>query len=71
MSLKDIGGNRVSLNLTVVGGQHDLFVSAITSGGSKAVFFKINRFGEDAFLETAKNYVERYRNQYEKEKSVF
>jgi len=46
-----IGGNRVSLNVTLIGNGDKLFVSAITSGGSKAVFFKINTLGEDAFLD--------------------
>ena len=45
------GGNRVSMNVTLIGeGQH-LFLSAITSGGSQAMFFKINTWGEDAFLD--------------------
>ncbi len=47
-----IGGNRVSLNLTVVGNEQGICVSAITSGGSQAMFWKINTWGEEAFLET-------------------
>jgi hypothetical protein len=46
------GGNRVSMSLTLVGRGRDLFLSAITSGGSQAVFFKINTWGEEAFLDT-------------------
>lgn len=46
-----IGGNRVSMNVTLVGEGNRLFLSAITSGGSQAVFFKINTWGEDAFLD--------------------
>ena len=46
------GGNRVSMSLTLVGKGRDLFLSAITSGGSQAVFFKINTWGEEAFLDT-------------------
>lgn len=46
-----IGGNRVSLNLTLVGEGNRIFVSAITSGGSQAVFFKVNTLGEEAFLD--------------------
>lgn len=46
-----IGSNRVSLNITLLGDGDDLFVSAITSGGSQAVFFKINTFGEEGFLD--------------------
>jgi len=45
------GGNRVSLNLVLMGQGEDLFLSAITSGGSQAVFFKINTWGEEAFLD--------------------
>ena len=56
-----IGSNRVSLNVTVVGNGNDLFVSAITSGGSQAVFFKINTFGEGAFLDNAVRVIESYR----------
>ena len=46
-----IGGNRVSMNVTLVGEGDRLFLSAITSGGSQAIFFKINTWGEDAFLD--------------------
>ncbi len=46
-----IGSNRVSMSVTLVGKGEDLFLSAITSGGSQAVFFKINTWGEDAFLD--------------------
>ncbi len=47
------GGNRVSMNLTLFQGADGLIhLSAITSGGSQALFFKINTWGEEAFLET-------------------
>ena len=46
-----MGGNRVSMNVTLVGNDRDLFLSAITSGGSQAVFFKLNTLGEENFLE--------------------
>lgn len=45
------GGNRVSLNLTLVGRGEDLFLSAITSGGSQAMFIKLNTLGEESFLD--------------------
>lgn len=45
------GNNRVSLNLTLVGRGEDIFLSAITAGGSQAVFFKLNTFGEESFLD--------------------
>jgi len=48
-----MGSNRVSLNVTLFQAAPDAPVqlSAITSGGSQAVFFKINTWGEEAFLE--------------------
>lgn len=46
-----MGKNRVSLNLTLMGQGEDLFLSAITSGGSQAMFFKVNTWGEEAFLD--------------------
>ncbi|MFO7637505.1 MAG: DUF6054 family protein [Clostridia bacterium] len=55
-----IGGNRVSMNVTIVGNGDDLFVCAITSGGSQAVFFKVNTLGENAFLSLFRNSVEEY-----------
>lgn len=48
------GGNRVSMNLTLFGNDDNIHVSAITSGGSRAVFFKMNTFGEEAFLDKLK-----------------
>lgn len=45
------GSNRVSLNLTLMGKGEDIFLSAITSGGSQAMFVKINTWGEEAFLD--------------------
>jgi len=55
-----VGGNRVSMNITITGTGEDLFISAITSGGSQAVFFKINTIGEETFLELCKDSVENY-----------
>jgi len=46
------GGNRVSMNVTLFqSGSGPIHLSAITSGGSEAVFFKFNTFGEEAFLD--------------------
>lgn len=59
------GNNRVSLSLTLVGQGKELFLSAITAGGSQAVFFKLNTFGEEAFLDKLVELVE----QIEKEDS--
>ena len=54
------GGNRVSMSLTLVGKGQELFLSAITSGGSQAMFFKINTWGEDAFLNTLRDVLESF-----------
>lgn len=54
------GGNRVSLSITLIGNEEELFISAITSGGSQAVFFKLNTLGEETFLELCKESVENY-----------
>ena len=46
------GGNRVSPNVTLFKGENDeIKISAIASGGSQAMFFKFNTFGEEAFLD--------------------
>lgn len=55
-----IGSNRVSMNITIVGNGDDLFISAITSGGSQAVFFKINTIGEGTFLTQCERSVEEF-----------
>ena len=47
-----MGSNRVSMSVTLFQGPDGaIHVSAITSGGSQAMFFKINTFGEQAFLD--------------------
>ncbi|MFV0551348.1 MAG: DUF6054 family protein [Anaerorhabdus sp.] len=57
-----IGSNRVSLNVTLIGKENDLFISAISSGGSQAILFKINTFGEEAFLSELENIIKDYIN---------
>ena len=51
------GGNRVSMNVTLVQSGGPIRLCAITSGGSQAVFFKVNTWGEETFLETLKDVV--------------
>ena len=46
------GSNRVAMSLTLAGGGGRLHLTAITAGGSQAMFFKINTWGEEAFLDT-------------------
>jgi hypothetical protein len=55
-----IGGNRVSLNITLIGQGDELFLSAIASGGSQAILFKINTFGEEAFLDRVRHIMQNY-----------
>ncbi len=55
-----VGSNRVSLSITVLAQNEVIFVSAITSGGSEAVLFKINTLGENSFLQTAVDVIENY-----------
>ncbi len=45
-----MGGNRVSLTITMYQDDDIIHLSAITAGGSKGMVLKINRIGEDAFL---------------------
>lgn len=46
------GGNRVSLSVTLFqNGDGPVHLSAIATGGSQAMFFKVNTWGEEAFLE--------------------
>ena len=45
------GGNRVSLTVTFFDcGDGLVRISAISTGGSQAMFFKMNTFGEESFL---------------------
>lgn len=46
------GSNRVSLSVTLFqNGDGPVHLSAIATGGSQAMFFKVNTWGEEAFLE--------------------
>lgn len=46
-----MGSNRVSLNVTLFENDGVIYLTGITSGGSQAMFFKINTWGEEAFLD--------------------
>ena len=51
-----MGGNRLSLTLTMFqNGDSPIRLSAITAGGSQAVFFKVNTLGEESFLDDVKD----------------
>lgn len=46
------GNNRVSMSVTLFqNADEPIYVSAITAGGSQAMFFKMNTLGEEAFLD--------------------
>lgn len=55
-----IGGNRVSLAITAVAHDGRVRITAITSGGSQALFFKINTWGESSFLDSLATELDRY-----------
>lgn len=54
-----LGSNRVALCLTLVGDGNWLHLTAITAGGSQAMFFKVNTWGEEAFLDTLARVVDK------------
>ena len=49
------GGNRVSMSVTLYQAGSTIRLCAITSGGSQAMFFKMNTWGEETFLDTLKD----------------
>lgn len=52
------GNNRLSMSVTLFQADGPIYLSAITSGGSQAVFFKINTLGEEAFLDKLRDILE-------------
>ena len=54
-----LGGNRVALSFTLAGEGNRLHLTAITAGGSQAMFFKINTWGEESFLDTLTSVADR------------
>ena len=53
------GGNRVSMNVTLFQVGNAVRICAITSGGSQAMFFKVNTWGKETFLDTLKDVLAR------------
>lgn len=47
------GGNRLSLVVSTLAVADQLEVCAVASGGSNGMFWKLNTFGEQAFLQRA------------------
>lgn len=58
-----LGSNRVSVSVTLLGEDSRLHLTAITSGGSQAVFMKMNTLGESAFLDRVQDIVEEYKSR--------
>ena len=56
-----MGGNRVSLTVSILAVGRQLGITMISSGGSRAVFFKVNTLGERAFLDRGLQALQSYR----------
>lgn len=54
------GGNRLSMTLTLVGDGKNIYLSGITAGGSQGMIFKVNTWGEEAFLDTLRELTQRW-----------
>ncbi len=54
-----LGGNRVAMSLTLAGEGKSLWLTAITAGGSQAMFFKVNTWGEESFLRILEDVVDK------------
>ena len=57
-----LGGHRLSLSVTIFGRDGDLHLTAVTAGGSQAMFFKINTWGEEAFLDKFQKQIDVYKS---------
>ena len=56
------GGNRTSLCITLIETEDGNHIMATGTGGSQALFMKINTWGESAFLDTLEEVLEAYEN---------
>ena len=52
-----MGGNRLSMSVTLFQNDGPICMSAVTAGSSQGVFLKVNTWGEDAFLEKLKELI--------------
>ncbi|MCL1978541.1 MAG: DUF6054 family protein, partial [Methanomassiliicoccaceae archaeon] len=57
-----MGSSRVSLSFVLIGVDKELFITVISTGGSQAIFFKINTIGEKSFLQSAVDIIEEYKH---------
>ena len=46
--------------VAALAGESGIHVTAVTSGGSQAVFFKVNTMGEESFLDKAREAFHRW-----------
>lgn len=53
------GGNRLSLNVVLVGDGNTVDIVGTSTGGSNGLFMKFNTWGEDAFLEKLKQAIDK------------
>ena len=51
-------GNRASLNLTVVGHDNEIFISAIGAGGGQGIFFNFSLGAEDDMVYVVQSCIE-------------
>jgi len=58
-----MGSTHVCLTIVLIGVDKELFLSAISAGGSQAKFFKISTVGERKFLQSVVDIVEEYRKR--------
>ena len=57
------GGNRLSMSVTLFGDADECRISVITAGGSQAMFFKINTWGEESFLACMEPIIAKYESR--------
>lgn len=55
-----MGGNRVSMNVTLLSAGGSIQIIAVTAGGSQAMFYKINTIGEESFLKKCQDAIDAY-----------
>lgn len=53
-------GSRVSLSISVLAVGAEMAVSVTSSGGSRAMFFKVDTVGESGFLDAARSVLAQY-----------
>lgn len=54
------GGNRLSLNVTIIENNNYVDIIGISTGGSNGLFMKFNTWGEEAFLDKLKEAINKF-----------